>query len=149
MLHEFITIYRDDIVARTQERVRARPWPSVSHLEMEHGVPPFLTQLSETLRLESTPDPFPSGAISSGAARHGAELLAAGFSVAQAVHDYGDICQAITEIAVEHDAPITVAEFHTVNRCRHGDRRGGHRARASHGREPLREGSRASWTCGA
>jgi signal transduction histidine kinase len=117
MLYEFITMHRGAIVARTQERVRGRPWPSVSDFEVEHGVPLFLTQLSETLRLESTADPFPSGAISSSAARHGAELLAAGFSVAQVVHDYGDICQAITEIAVEHDAPITVAEFHTLNRC--------------------------------
>jgi signal transduction histidine kinase len=37
--------------------------------------------------------------------------------VAQVVHDYGDICQAITEIAVEEHAPITVEEFHTLNRC--------------------------------
>ena len=33
------------------------------------------------------------------------------------VHDYGDICQAITEIAIEQHAPITVEEFHTLNRC--------------------------------
>ena len=117
MLHEFITIHHGDIVARTQERVRGRPWPSVSAAAIEHGVPLFLTQLSETLRLESTADPFPSGTISVSAARHGAELLAAGYSVSQVVHDYGDICQVITEIAVEHDAPITVEEFHTLNRC--------------------------------
>jgi signal transduction histidine kinase len=49
--------------------------------------------------------------------QHGAELSAAGFSVAQVVHDYGDICQTITEIAVEQHAPITVEEFHTLNRC--------------------------------
>ena len=27
------------------------------------------------------------------------------------------ICQAITEIALEPHAPITVEEFHTLNRC--------------------------------
>ena len=32
------------------------------------------------------------------------------------VHDYGDICQAITEVALEQHAPITVDEFHTLNR---------------------------------
>jgi signal transduction histidine kinase len=67
--------------------------------------------------LEATAAPFSSDAIGSSAARHGAELLAAGFTVAQVVHDYGDICQAITEIAVEQHAPITVEEFHTLNRC--------------------------------
>jgi hypothetical protein len=38
--------------------------------------------------------------------------LAAGFSVAQVVHDYGDICQTITQLAVEQDASITDEEFH-------------------------------------
>ena len=117
MLYEFIDIYRADIVARTRDRVRGRPWPSISSLELEHGVPLFLTQLSETLRLEATATPFSSDAIGSTAARHGAELLGADFSVAQVVHDYGDICQAITEIAIEQRAPITVEEFHTLNRC--------------------------------
>jgi signal transduction histidine kinase len=80
-------------------------------------VPLFLTQLSETLRLELTATPFSDDAIGSTATRHGAELLAGGFSVSQVVHDYGDICQVITEIALERHAPITVEEFHTLNRC--------------------------------
>ena len=117
MLHEFIDLHRIDIVARTRDRVRSRPWPSVSSHEIEHGVPLFLTQLSETLRLEGTATPFSSDAIGSTATRHGAELLAAGFSVSQVVHDYGDICQAITEVAFEQHAPITIEEFHTLNRC--------------------------------
>jgi signal transduction histidine kinase len=80
-------------------------------------VPLFLTQLAETLRLEATETPFPPGDIGSAAARHGEELLGAGFTVSQVVHDYGDVCQAITQIAVEQKAPITVEEFHTLNRC--------------------------------
>jgi signal transduction histidine kinase len=51
------------------------------------------------------------------AARHGRELLGRGFTVDQVVHDYGDLCQAITELAFEHDAPIQVDEFRTLNRC--------------------------------
>ena len=117
MLYEFIELHRDAIVARTKDRVPGRSWPSVSAQEIEHGVPLFLSQLCETLRLESTPAPFASNAIGSTATRHGAELVAAGFQVAQVVHDYGDICQAITEIAVERRAPISVEEFHTLNRC--------------------------------
>ncbi len=117
MLYEFINANREDIISRTRERVRSRPWPSVSSREIDYGVPLFLTQLAETLRLESTVTPFASDAIGSTAARHGAELLATGFDVTQVVHDYGDICQAITEIAVERKAPISVEEFHTLNRC--------------------------------
>jgi hypothetical protein len=36
--------------------------------------------------------------------------------VDQVVHDYGDVCQAITELAMELEAPVTVEEFHTFNR---------------------------------
>jgi signal transduction histidine kinase len=43
-------------------------------------------------------------------------MLGAGFNVSQVVHDYGDICQAITGLAVEQNAPITVDEFQTLNR---------------------------------
>ena len=117
MLHEFIDLNRDVIIARTRDRVRGRSWPSVAPGEVEHGVPLFLTQLSETLRLEATSAPFPADAIGAAAARHGADLLRLGFTVSQVVHDYGDICQTITALAVEQRAPITVEEFHTLNRC--------------------------------
>jgi signal transduction histidine kinase len=117
MLHTFIELNRDAIIARTQDRVRNRPWPSVAPGEAEHGVPLFLTQLAETLRLETSADPFPADAIGAAAARRGGELLRSGFSVSQVVHDYGDICQTITALAVEHRAPVSVEEFQILNRC--------------------------------
>ena len=117
MLHDFIAANRDAIIARTKGRVGSPPWPSVSTHALERGLPVFLTQIAETLRLESTETPFPASAIGAAAARHGAELPGTGFDVSQVVHDYGDICQAITELAVEQKAPITIEEFHTLNRC--------------------------------
>ena len=117
MLYEFIDLNRDAIIARTRDRVRSRPWPSVAPGELEEGVPVFLTQLSETLRLEATSAPFSPDAIGAAAARHGGNLLKSGFTVSQVVHDYGDICQTITALAAEQRAPITVEEFHTLNRC--------------------------------
>ena len=78
MLCEFITVHRDEIVARTRERVRSRCWPSVSVGELEYGVPLFLEQLAEILRLEATAAPFASDSIGSTATRHGAEMSAAG-----------------------------------------------------------------------
>src|SRR5688572_9989332 len=117
MLHEFITAYRDPIIARTREKLTDRPWALVSESELEHGVPLFLTQLSETLRLEVTTTSFSDAAIAASAARHGRELRALGFNISQVVHDYGDICQAITEVAVEQKLPITTEKFHTLNRC--------------------------------
>jgi signal transduction histidine kinase len=40
-----------------------------------------------------------------------------GFTVAQLVHDYGDLCQAITELAIDLRAPIDTQEFKTLNGC--------------------------------
>ena len=40
-----------------------------------------------------------------------------GFTAAQVVHDYGDICQTITELAIERNARITAEDFHTLKRC--------------------------------
>ena len=117
MLHEFITTYRDAIITRTREKLTNRPWPLVSTSELDYGVPLFLTQLSDTLRSEATATAMPLSDIGEAGTRHGRELMALGFNVSQVVHDYGDICQAVTEIAIEQNAPVTVDEFHTLNRC--------------------------------
>ena len=37
--------------------------------------------------------------------------------MAQVIHGYGDVCQAVTELADETSARITADEFHTLNRC--------------------------------
>src|ERR1051325_1739604 len=54
MLLEFIVLNREEIVVRTRTKVRGRAWPPISGLEIEHGVPLFLTQLADTLRLETS-----------------------------------------------------------------------------------------------
>ena len=117
MLYEFITTYHEAIVERARAKLTARPWPPASAHELENGVPLFLTQLSEILRSESTGAPHSDLAIGSDATRHGRKLMALGFTVSQVVHDYGDICQAVTELAMEQNAPITTDEFKTLNRC--------------------------------
>ena len=117
MLHAFLGSHREAIVARTREKMTDRPWPLASTSELEHGVPLFLTQLADTLREEQTHTATSTIAIGESGARHGGALMALGFNVSQVVHDYGDMCQAITEIALEQQAPITNDEFHTLNRC--------------------------------
>ena len=113
MLHQFIAANRDEIIARCRAKVASRSVPPPTKVEIEGGVPLFLDQLTESLR---------SGRIShvemdNSAARHGQALLLQGFTVSQVVHDYGDVCQSITEMAVEVDAPISTDDFRTLNRC--------------------------------
>ncbi len=40
-----------------------------------------------------------------------------GFTVEEVVHDYGDLCQAITDLAFELGAEIGIDEFRILNRC--------------------------------
>jgi signal transduction histidine kinase len=116
MLQEFLELYREVIIARTREMVLARPFPPASTLELEEGIPLFVTQLGDTLRGELSGQHLPD-AIGPSATRHGAELFELGFTLSQVVHDYGDVCQAVTELAMEQKAHITAEEFHVLNRC--------------------------------
>ena len=51
------------------------------------------------------------------ATRHGRELSDRGYTIEQVVHDYGDLCQAVTDLAYELGEHIEVNEFRTLNRC--------------------------------
>ena len=113
MLHAFLTEHRAEIIARCRTKVAAQSAPEPAPSELEHGVPLFLDQLAEILRLGLGC----SSGIRDGGARHGDELLRLGFTVEQVVHVYGDICQSVTELALERTVPITTPEFHTLNEC--------------------------------
>jgi len=113
MLYEFIDVNHDEIVARCRRKVAERSIPPPTDREIDHGVPVFLGQLAEALRLGRTSDPE----IGRVAIQHGHDLQLQGFTVSQVVHDYGDVCQTITDLAVELDAPISTEDFRTLNGC--------------------------------
>lgn len=113
MLHEFIAVHREEIIRRCRMKVALRSVPPPTQVELDHGVPLFLEQLVDALRLGLRS----SSEIGRTALLHGHDLLLQGFTVAQVVHDYGDVCQSITELAVELNAPISAADFRTLNRC--------------------------------
>ncbi|HYV95914.1 MAG TPA: HAMP domain-containing sensor histidine kinase [Gemmatimonadaceae bacterium] len=114
MLHQFLTDNHDEIVRRARAKVALRVSPQPTSDELESGIPLFLGQLEKSLR-NSTP--ASTAAIDLSASMHGADLHRLGFTIGQVVHDYGDVCQAVTELAEETQAPITIDEFHTLNRC--------------------------------
>jgi signal transduction histidine kinase len=114
MLDEFIALHRDEIIRRCRAKVATRSAPPPTYAEIDHGVPVFLDQLQNALRLGETTS---SLEISRTAVKHGHALLLQGFTVSQVVHDYGDVCQAITELAVEVNAPISTDDFRMLNRC--------------------------------
>jgi len=130
MLHEFLTTNRSDLIERCRLKVARRLAPKVTDAELAHGIPAFLDQLIKTLEVEQSSEPMrsrevsgPSGGgpgvseIGATATLHGRELSLQGFTVEQVVHDYGDLSQAITDLAFEGGAPIEIDEFRTLNRC--------------------------------
>lgn len=131
MLHTFLANHRAELVERCKAKVALRPARGATDAQLRNGIPIFLEQLERTLRTEETGPPGESlkisgppggdattmSEVSVSAVAHGRRLLELGYSIDQVVHDYGDVCQAITDLAVERDAPFGVQEFRTLNRC--------------------------------
>jgi signal transduction histidine kinase len=128
MLHEFLSAQRSDLIERCRAKVAIRSGSTQIETQSTYGVPRFIDQLIETLQAEPELRQAVSGrggsavrSVSSemgiAAARHGRELAREGYSVEQVIHDYGDLCQAITDAAFDAGARIEVDEFRTLNRC--------------------------------
>ncbi len=111
MLLEFVITNRDEIVDRCRQGIAARAAPRPTDEEMAHGVPLFVDQLCERLRQTL----HPSAALADTATRRSSTLMSRGFTIAQVIRDYGGICEAIIELAVEKSAPITAVEFQILS----------------------------------
>jgi len=116
LLREFLSAQHGAIVARARSNVVASGLPRGVANQRSVAISLFVEQLIEALGRSFDPAVV-TRAIRGSAARHGGELLREGFTVAQVVHEYGAVCQAIVELAGELSAPITANELHTLNRC--------------------------------
>lgn len=131
MMHEFLSTHRQELIELCEKKVACRTSPPSGGGLLNHGIPMFIDQLVKTLQIEKTPTPLKSRKVSgpadghgpalyeigAAAAIHGRELLHRGFTIEQVVHDYGDLCQAITELAFQKKMKIEIEEFQTLNRC--------------------------------
>jgi hypothetical protein len=129
MLHEFLTSNRAILIDRCRLMAGKRSDPKPTEDELLHGIPTFLAQLIETLTLEQFSAPRNTsltvrnarGAaatdVGKTAGLHGRDLFLQGFTIEQVVRDYGDVCQAVTNLALESGTPISVEEFRTFNQC--------------------------------
>ncbi len=117
MLREFLAVQRDEILARARLRVAGRNTPAATDAELSHGLPVFLDQLDEALRRATSQEAVDHSEIQRSAGRHGRDLFRKGLTVAQVVHDYGDLCQVITTLAVEQKVAIAADDFSALNLC--------------------------------
>ena len=51
MLYEFIAVHREEIIRRCRTKVAERSVPPPTEAEIDHGVPLFLDQLVDALRV--------------------------------------------------------------------------------------------------
>jgi signal transduction histidine kinase len=129
MLHQFLAANTTELIERCRMKVSQRS-PGAPTRGLEHGIGPFLDQLIRTLQVEQGPEPMQSRKVSGPAGgqitgseiegtatEHGRELMRHGYSIDEVVHDYGDLCQAITGLAFEREVAISTDEFRTFNRC--------------------------------
>src|SRR5687767_3619051 len=112
-LHEFMALNREEIIWRCRAKVAARSMPPPTEAEINRGVPLFLDQMVDALRLglRSSPE------IEKSAVIHRHEGLLQGLTVSQVVQDYGDVCQTVTSLALEMNAAISTDEFRALNLC--------------------------------
>ncbi len=126
-MHEFLSANRQNLIDRCRTKVAQRNAPAATKYELEHGIAHFLDQLIETLQAEETAEETADlrrsdedrrvSTMSEMATKHGKELSQHGFTVDQVVHDYGDLCQAVTDLAFEVGKLFKTGEFRTLNRC--------------------------------
>ena len=129
MLHEFLTRHRAELIERCKSKAGLRL--ATRDVAMpKNGIPLILDQLINMLRAEdvtavsgnvhicgqsgSSARSLRTGQVAS---QHGRELLKSGFPVEEVVYGYGDLCQAVTDLAVERDETIQAQEFRTLNGC--------------------------------
>ena len=123
MLDQLLTTHRQEIITRIRAKAAARPVPELSQGTLDQGIPIFLEQLSDILRQATSGSETTNGQTTNGqttnaaATRRGGDLFRMGFNVSQVVHGYGDVCQAVTELALDRALPIATDEFRIFNRC--------------------------------
>lgn len=126
MLEEFLASNRSELITRCKAKAARRFSGPALQQGVDHGVPLLLEQVVTALTRDRGPNsggaPGPTASPSStevgrAAATHGTELLHRGYSVDQVVHEYGDVCQSVTELAEERHFVIQTEEFRTLNQC--------------------------------
>ena len=113
-LAAFLSEHRSELISRCRAKVATRSSPPPQDEEIDYGVPLLLVQLRKALDQVGIPK---TAEISGTARAHGRQLLKRGFTIDQVVRDYGDVCQSVTELAVETDTAISAQDFRTLNQC--------------------------------
>jgi signal transduction histidine kinase len=109
MLHEFISVNRDDILTNVRRKVVARKTPSPTTEQFLRTLPGFLAELIKALSDDAR------SSASLVASPGATEVPESAPPVYDLIHGYGDVCQAITDLAIASQTPISAKEYRVLN----------------------------------
>src|SRR5262245_27528847 len=117
MLHDFISLHRDEILARCLIALKDQ-CPNRQDHELLEGISRFVDELVRALARdagisENRNDDAEHGDAT--ARQHGATRRNQGFDLSRVVHDYGLVCETVTEMASEHDETFNPREYQRLN----------------------------------
>lgn len=129
MLHHFLKNNHSLLLERCRTNAQKRRMNDAPMVDLACALPRLLTEI--TLRMRALHNPVavnpPPEVLDRGETANtqtgiagtetGKALFALGFHIEDVVLGYGDLCQAITELAAERDAPFHVSEFRMLNLC--------------------------------
>jgi signal transduction histidine kinase len=118
MLDSFIDANRSEIVGHCVQELQLR-YPDRGDEDLGYGFASFIDEVITALREDArdsnqTPNTT-FGATT--AAAHAIVRKRQGFDLSRVIHDYGLVCDSITELLHEHDERPSAREFQILNRC--------------------------------
>jgi signal transduction histidine kinase len=117
-LSEFISIHRNEILRRCLNVLRDE-YPRRTDNELMDTLPRFIDEISDSLRRDA--DAGHAGHTSSSgdtsAGPHGKARNAQGFELNRIVHDYGMVCDIVSDLAAKNGQTFNAREFQIFNRC--------------------------------
>jgi hypothetical protein len=113
VLDTFIDAKRSEIVGHCLHALQKR-YPDRLDEDLSHGFASFIDEVIDALR-ENGGGPAPSR--ESNAAQHAIVRKRQGFDLSRVIHDYGLVCDSISELLDVHDKQPSAREFQILNRC--------------------------------
>lgn len=111
MLADFIAANRNEIMTRYRAKAATTSLPLPPDPESEYPARAFVDELLSAQRVDLRSDRPDGGAV------HHRNIDVLGEpSLARRIARYGEICESITELAMEMNAPVTLAESLTLDR---------------------------------
>jgi signal transduction histidine kinase len=117
MLHELLSEYRDEIVARCERKLRERR-PDRPSDELVNSIPGFLDELiAAERRLAGFPASTTLPEESEYSRLHGEQRFRTGYDIGELPLDYGTISETIAELAMEHHMALDGPSYKLLNEC--------------------------------